>query len=184
MVLMSSVIIVHGTLGYPTENWFPWLKEQVEKSGHLASAIQFPTPEGQTLANWRSVFDSHYSQIGRETILVGHSLGVAFIFDILERAEEAVRGSFLVGGFVGAIGISEFDLLNHSFMNRTFDWARIKQNMGRGFIYHGNNDPYVPIGKCYEVAKELDVAPRVIENGGYLNALAGYTKFDVLWRDL
>ena len=73
-------VIIHGAYGNPSENWIPWLRESLEKLGEVI-VPEFPTPEGQSLENWRNVFDSS----DENTILIGHSLGPAFILDILER---------------------------------------------------------------------------------------------------
>ena len=41
---MANIFIIHGTEGYPEENWFPWLKKELEQKGHIVFVPQFPTP--------------------------------------------------------------------------------------------------------------------------------------------
>ena len=41
---MKNVIIIHGTEGYPEENWFPWLKKNLEERGYNVTVPQFPSP--------------------------------------------------------------------------------------------------------------------------------------------
>jgi hypothetical protein len=31
---MKTAIIIHGTGGSPDENWFPWMKTQLEEQGY------------------------------------------------------------------------------------------------------------------------------------------------------
>ena len=31
---MKTALIIHGAFGSPTENWIPWLKAELEKTGH------------------------------------------------------------------------------------------------------------------------------------------------------
>jgi predicted alpha/beta hydrolase family esterase len=181
---MTKVIIIHGSFGSPTENWFPWLKQRVVEAGQTAFVPTFPTPEQQSLENWRTVFEQQVGTISRDCLLVGHSLGVAFIFDLLERSIDPVRASFFVSGFVGELGDPQFDNVNRSFVCRDFDWKKIRSNMGKAFLYHGDTDPYVPLEKCKELSKRLQVKPNLIKNGGHLNAAAGYETFDALWSDL
>jgi len=99
------VVIVHGRYGSASRNWFPRLAERVRELGHEAIVPQFPTPTGQNLSRWLRVFDEQAGSLSCNTILVGHSLGVAFILRLLERTGEPIAGAFLVAGFLGARGL-------------------------------------------------------------------------------
>jgi uncharacterized protein len=180
----KRVIIIHGAYGYPDENWFPWLADQVERAGHLAYRPALPTPQGQELGNWRRQFAEQVGKLSPMTVLVGHSLGPGFILDLLERAPVPVQGTFLVGGFLGKLGLPDFDSVNESFVCRDFDWPRIRQNAGITRIYNSDNDPYVPLERGRELAALLGVELQVIRGGGHINAAAGFTKFDRLWVDM
>src|SRR3989344_4874506 len=95
---MANVFIIHGVGGYPEENWFPWLKKQLEQLGHNVVVPQFPTPENQTLSSWLEVLEQYKQFLTPATIFVGHSLGVPFVLNILEKYP--AKAAFLVAGFV------------------------------------------------------------------------------------
>jgi uncharacterized protein len=177
-------VIIHGAYGTPQENWFPWLFGQLKDQGLDAYLPQFPTPEGQTLDAWRAIFAERVGQLDESTILIGHSLGAGFILNLLEEAQVPVLGCFLVSGFVGLLGLPEFDAVNASFVEREFDWQRIKRNAGHVHVYNGDNDPYVPLSRGADIATHLGVTLQVIKGGGHINASAGYTTFNKLLNDI
>ena len=180
---MKKAFIIHGTYGNPEENWFPWLSKELEGEGYEVAVPAFPTPEDQTLDSWRSVFSEYENSLDPETILIGHSLGAAFILDILERTERPIRAAYLVAGFLSPLGNQKFDTLNSSFVERSFDWEMIKQNAEQIFVIASDNDPYVPEEHGYDIASRLETEPAIIENAGHFNTRSGYKTFDLL-RDM
>ena len=165
-----GVVIIHGTKASPESNWFQWLKQQIGD----AVVPRFPTPQGENLENWLKVLDEY--DIDENTVLVGHSIGPAFILQKLQRMNKPVKGIVLVSGFVGEIGIPDYDELNKTFFEN-LDWEKAKANAGKITVIYGANDPYVPLNMLESVAKNLGVEPIVIQDGKHLNSEAGYTEF-------
>jgi predicted alpha/beta hydrolase family esterase len=126
---MATVFLIHGAYGNDHENWLPYLKAELEKRGCRVYVPLFPTPKNQTLQNWLSVFKDYEKYIGPDTIFVGHSLGPAFILALLERLSQPVKACFLVASFLGEIGNPDFDTINKSFVQRDFDWQKIKKKL-------------------------------------------------------
>ena len=182
--VMATVVLVHGTYGSPTENWFPWLREQVLREGHSVKAPTFPTPDGQSLVAWKHQFDKQVGSLGPDCILVGHSLGALFMCALLDRAAKPIRASFFVSGFLDFLGNPEFDVPNATFVHEELNWPHVRKNAGKSFAYYGDSDPYIPKRMSEEFAAKLGVRPKVILGGGHLNEGAGYAKFDALWTDL
>lgn len=181
---MANIFIIHGTYGNPEGNWFPWLKEELEHLGQKVWIPRFPTPENQSLQNWIKVFDGYREYLNEETIVIGHNIGVAFLLDIIEELETPIKSAFFVSGFVGSLGNKKYDELNSSFIAPILDWTIIKSNCRKFVVFHSDNDPYVPLAKAEFVARRLGVNIKIIENGGHLNAEAGYTKFNELLEEV
>ena len=175
-----KVIIIHGSFGNPEENWFPWLKEELEKFGWTVSIPSFPTPEGQNLDSWTKTFEETEAGLDEETILVGHSLGPAFILNVLERIDKQVKACFFVSGFLGKLGNPEFDEINRTFTDREFYWKKIKENCPAFFVFHSDNDPYVSLEKAEELAQNLGTEVTIVQGAGHFNENGGYTKFPLL----
>jgi predicted alpha/beta hydrolase family esterase len=175
---MKNAFIIHGAVGHPQENWIPWLKSELEKLGYTVTVPQFPTPEGQSLANWQQVFEPYKKDITNETLIIGHSIAAAFILSVLEQIHTTVKGAFLVSGFIDNLGEEFFDNINHTFYKKQFNWDKIKKN--HIVLFHGDNDPYVPMERAMELSEKVGSLTEVIENGGHLNEKAGFKKFDLL----
>jgi uncharacterized protein len=172
---MARFFIIHGTKSDPHSNWFPWIKNKLESLGHEVHVPRFPTPNGQNLESWMKILKEYNVA---NSILIGHSLGVAFILTVIERFK--VEEAFLISGFLGDIGIKEYDRLNKSFATRVFDWNKIKKNCQRFHVISSDNDPYVNMEKSVELATKLGVKFEIIPNAGHINSESGYTKFDYL----
>jgi len=172
-----SFFIIHGSYGNPEENWFPWLKTELEKTGCSVFVPRFPTPEGQTLQNWLKVFGGYEKYLDKDSIVIGHSLGVPFLLSVLER--KPAKAAFFVAGFASLLG-NRFDQVNKTFVERNFDWTRIRKNCGKFYVFHSDNDPYVPLEKAEKLAKNLGTEIILVKNAGHFNEKAGYVKFDLL----
>lgn len=177
-----NVFIIHGAYGSPNENWIPWLKKELKQLGKEVIVPTFPTPRGQVLERWLEVFGNFEDKVGEETILIGHSIGATFLLSVLEKLQSPIHTSFLVSGFIGPLNNPKFDKINKTFAEKEFNWPKIRSNCQKFHIIHGDNDPYVLMGKAEELAKNLGVEVEVIKNGGHLNKSAGYTKFEYLIR--
>lgn len=175
---MRTIFIIHGVGGHPGENWFPWLKMELEKLGHRVIVPQFPTPEGQTLDNWLKVMNSYEADITADSLIVGHSLGVPFTLNILEK--HPMRAAFLVAGFFGKAG-NHFDESMKTFAQKSFDWGKIKEHCQDFLVFHSDNDPYIALKKGEELAAQLEVPITFVPGGGHFNSSSGYReKFPLL----
>ncbi len=114
-------------------------------------------------------------------MLVGHSLGAAFALRLVERAVEPVAGLLLAAGFIGALGLPDYDTINRSFFADPFNWAGIRERKGPVCrCWAGDDDPYVPLPRSQHVAEQLDVPLDVVPKGGHLNGETGFHAFPQL----
>ncbi|MFH1849652.1 MAG: alpha/beta hydrolase [archaeon] len=151
-------LIVHGAEGHPGENWFPWLRGELEKIGIIVRVPHFPQP--QSLGSWTRYLEAsgnpeghpEGSPAGKDSMLIGHSVGCAFILALLERFR--ARAAFLAAPFTGRLGIP-YDRINRSFVEREFNWEAIMQNCRSFFLYSSDNDPYVPLKHGFALAVRL-----------------------------
>ena len=174
-----NFFIIHGVYGNPQENWFPWLKKELEKKDCEAIVPKFPTPIGQSLESWLRIFKKYEDKINSETILIGHSLGAAFILNYLEQSEKKVNSAYLVAGYHYVLE-NQFKNMNKTFVDKKFNWSRIIENCGKFFVIGSDNDEFIPEDATRQLALNLDAELHIIHNGGHLNSKAGYDKFPEL----
>ena len=182
--IMKNIFMIHGAYGGSEENWFSWLRGELERNNYQVFVPNFPTPEGQNLENWMKVFAEYEYYFNEENIFIGYSLGAAFILSVLEKLEKPVKACFFASGFIDFLGNKDFDEINKSFVDKDFDWERIRENCRDFYIYHSDNDPYVPTGKARDLADRLGVDIKIVEGAGHFNHAAGYDKFEVLLEDV
>lgn len=176
--------MIHGSFGSPSENWMPWLRKNLEMNGVEVYAPQFPTDEMQTLKNWLKEFEKYKEFMNDKSIMIGHSLGPAFIFRVLERSDVRIKAAFLVAPFTRPLNIPKFDNANCTFMEKEFDWEKIRKNCQKFFIYGSDNDPYVKMSQESFVAEKTGGIFKVIPHAGHINESAGYKEFKELYEDI
>jgi len=179
-----KIFIIHGSYGNPEENWFPWLKKELEKLNYKVIIPKFPTPENQSLKSWMEVFDSYLKDLDKDTILIGHSLGPAFILNILEKINRPIKASFTVAGFVGKLDNRKFGKINSTFTEKEFNWEKIKENCPVFYFYNSIDDPYVSFSKGEELSKRLGGKLIKFKNAGHFNENAGFKQFPQLLDDI
>lgn len=181
----SEVFIFHGTEGYPEENWFPWLKQELEKKGYNVFVPQFPTPPvvPAKINEWFDVLKDYQDHINEDTILIGHSLGGIFTLRVLEQLKYPIRAAFLVGTPIGVRPILNYDRDN-SFSGFSFDWEDIKSKAKHFVVFQSDTDPYVGLANGEKLAEHLGVELNFVPNAGHFNAKAGYLKFEKLLEEV
>lgn len=182
---MKNAFIIHGTEGYPEENWFPWLKQELEKLNYTVFVPQFPSPPvvPAKINEWFDVLKNYEQYINEETIIIGHSLGGIFTLRILEKLEKPIKAAVLTGTPIGVKPILNYDRDN-AFSGFSFDWKSIVNKAHNFLVFQSDNDPYVSLGNGEELAKNLNVQLSFVPNAGHFNKRAGYTKFELLLEKL
>ena len=174
-----NFFIFHGVYASPNANWFPWLKSELDSEGFEVIAPVFSTPLNQSLESWLRTMEKYESKINGETVLIGHSLGAAFILSFLEKTRSKIKAAYLVAGFHKPLD-TPYDKLNKSFIDKKFDWSRIKNNCGKFYLFASDNDQYIPLEVSRELAGNVNGELTVIHEGRHLNKEAGFEKFPQL----
>lgn len=182
-----KIAIFHGTMGSPDGNWFPWLKEMFLGRADVIIP-RLPTPDGQHVRGWISATKEQVEGIKDVDVLIGHSCGASFLPHLLLNERLTPKHIFMISPFFKEIGLPDYDKLNASFflndgqINKICDYVKLKNI--KVHVFHGDDDPYVPISQAQYLADKLDISLHTIQNGGHLNTEFGFTKFPELYHAL
>ncbi|MBI2587603.1 serine hydrolase family protein [Candidatus Amesbacteria bacterium] len=164
--------MLHGTLGSPEGNWFPWLAGELEKLGHTTFRPQLP--KDQTPDNWLHAIGG---SVPPDAVIIAHSMSCLTACLYLQSAPAPIRSCFFVAGFARDLPVREpVKSLNLPFVQRSVDWAKVRRNCPKFVCFAGDNDPYVPMDIARDFASKLNAEFIVIPNGGHLNAEFGFTR--------
>jgi uncharacterized protein len=173
-----KAVIFHGWGGNSQENWFPWLKKELEKKGFEVIVPDLPDSDYPKQDKWLPVA-LKLTDYDENTVLIGHSLGTGLIMRILERIDKKVKAIFLVSAFDVDLGIDEIE----TFFYKSYDYDKIKKNAGKIYILNSDNDPYVPLNVAEQLSKKLKSKFIAFHNKEHLSAGTDNFKFPEL-RDM
>ena len=149
-----NFLILHGTLGSPEGNWFPWLAGELEKLGHRVLRPQLP--KRQTPDSWVKAIGESVEKLGGDTVIVAHSMSCLAACQYLQIRATPIHASFFVAGFATDLPVQEpVKSLNLPFVLRPVDWTKIKSNCFKFVCFAGDNVPNVPIVISRDFADKL-----------------------------
>lgn len=139
---MKNAVILHGTSGYPEENWFSWLKKELEKKGYKVWLPQLPDADRPNVDKYNPFMLSGW-KYDSDTLLIGHSSGAVEVLSLLQNLPEGItiNRAILVAGFIDDLNWAE---LKGLFIH-PFDWKKIKTKCKNFVFIHSDNDPFVPL---------------------------------------
>ena len=119
-------------------------------------------------------------QLPADCIMIGHSLGTPFILRLLEQ--QKAKAVFLAAGFTHLLGQPKYDTINKTFVEHPFDWKKIKSNCKKFYMFHGEDDPIVPIQESEEIARMTSGVLHIIPKGKHLSK--GFSTFPLLLQEI
>lgn len=181
---MKNVFLVHGSMGNPFENWFPWLEKELTKQKVLCCIPTFPTPENQNFESWAKLID-YYCSVGiinEDTIFIGHSCGAVCVIRYLIERKVKVRAIITVSGYNQFYSGNEYmDGLNSSFY---FDYENCDISVVTKISYAGDDDPFIPQEKLKEFSEKINSSYKLVNKAGHFNETAGCLTFEDILHEI
>lgn len=176
---MPKAFLFHGTGGHSKENWFPWMKTQLEERGYETVIPDFPDSDSPLPEKWYPVIDDLVDQVESDSIVIGHSLGGLIAFRFLERINTKINLAVAVSPTLGIMPIKYIEG-DHPFLEGGFNWEKIRSGANHFIVFHSDDDPFVCMANGEKAAEELGTELSFIPNSGHFNEKAGYLEFPQL----
>lgn len=133
---MENALILHGTGNNAEDNWFPWLKKELEDRGYKVWVPDLPEANNPNLERYNKFLLPKW-EFNEETVLIGHSSGAFAILGILQDLSKKVviKKVILVAGFVSDLGLRS---INELFL-KELNYNKIK-NQAEEFVFINSDD--------------------------------------------
>ena len=180
---ITKVYVVHGYTASSEQNWYPWLKNQLEENNVDVTVFDMPNSDAPNAHEWDEWLDNNITCCNESTILIGHSLGCIALLRYLNRCESSqrVRGIVLVSGFLEPVAaLPELD----SFSNTEIDFDKIINMAEHRLAISAPNDTIVAYEYTDRLSKYIDAKLITIEQGGHFIDKEGTTEFPALLNEL
>jgi predicted alpha/beta hydrolase family esterase len=166
---MKNALILHGTdFGKKQRqrfnNWFPWLKEKLEKLNHKVWVPELPKAwQPDLLTYWHFLKDFDF---GKDSVLIGHSSGGATVFGLLHKlpAKKKIKLAISVAGFYKDEG---WDC--EGLFSEEYNWPKIRKQAKKIHVIWSPNDPYIKKHQTDYLCQKLGIAPTIFPDQGHFN---------------
>lgn len=172
---MKKVLILHSWFSTPTNNWYTWLKEKLEKQGYDVNLPDLPELRSKA-PNMELILKDieALTFIDKETIVIGHSIGSLLAMRLAEKYH--FRKMILVSGW-------DFDDLTEGhvhFWKTKINHAVIKNNVKERVVVYSDNDPYFTTATAEDMSKRFEATFHLCKGGGHFTSKSGYSTFPQL----
>ncbi|MDO8513373.1 MAG: class I tRNA ligase family protein [bacterium] len=150
----ANFIILHGFTGSPKDNFFPWLRAELERRGYKVQAPELPETNNPKIDE-QVDFVVDKIKIDENSVILGHSLGAVVAMKVVERLKHPIAKLILAAGFI------EPTFKDHKRpFEKTFDWKfdfeKIKKNTGSTIYLRASNDYAVPFEQGDKISNLLN----------------------------
>jgi len=148
-----NFVLLHGYTGSPHDNFFPWLKKELEKRNFKVDVPELPNTKNPNIYKQVDYVLKNYN-FNENTVLLGHSLGTVVAMKVLEKLKKPIRKLVLAAGFCEPKFLDEKDPFKDLF-DWKFDFKKIKKNVLEVKLLRASNDSVVPQEQSERLQKNI-----------------------------
>lgn len=151
----QKAVIVHGYGFTPQDAWYQQAKTALEAAGFTVEVPALPNPTNPSFEAWMEVLVPLVASLGKDDVLVGHSLGGLMALHAWQRAGVSIGRLFLVAPLVGPIAPETWKAFAERHPDRDItevqrvhalplDWEVLTRAVTSANVLVSDNDTRVP----------------------------------------
>ncbi|MFH0852688.1 MAG: alpha/beta hydrolase [bacterium] len=145
--MSKRVFIIHCWDGHPEDNWYPWLKKELEKRDFEVQIPAMPNTSEPKIEVWIPFLAKLVGTADENTFFVGHSIGCQTIIRYLQTLPEGTKigGAVFVAGWydVRNLETEEEKIIAGPWVSEPRDDKKIRQTVNKSIAIFSDNDPFV-----------------------------------------
>lgn len=186
---MKRIFIIHRWDGKPEGDWYPWLKNELEKKGFFVEVPSMPDTSEPKMEKWVSFLKKTVGKVDENTFFVGHSIGCQTILRYIEslKNNEKVGGCVFVAGWFNLDNLEDEEVRKvvKPWIETLLDFDKIKKKVKKIIVFISNNEPYGFVKENAKIFIEKLGAKVIIEKErGHFTEDDGIKKVDAVLKEV
>ncbi len=178
----TKVLIIHGLGSNSNENWFQWLKKELEKNNYEVIVPDMPDSEKPVLKIWLQELEKIVFDFTEEDIIVSHSLGSSAAMNLIQKMNLKINKLFLVAPAteflfqdkgvrdnIESASTEDNKKFTKEFLSAKIDYKKIESNIHKIYAYFSDDDPYISLNQKKDLAKVLEADYKIFKNKGHFS---------------
>ena len=181
--MKKRAFIIHGWGASPRDDWFPWLKGELEQEGFEVFVPEMPNTEEPKIEEWVPFLADLVGEPDENTYFVGHSIGCQTITRYLEKFDNVkVGGIVFVAGWFNLVNLEtkEEEEIAKPWTETPINLEKVKNNSKKIVAIFSDNDPVAPLSDNEIFKKELDAEIIIEHNKGHFNKSDGVIELPIV----
>lgn len=165
--MKQRVFVVHGWAATPDMEWFPWLKNELERRGVEVFIPMMPDTYCPVIDAWVDTLRDTVGTLRETDMFVGHSIGCQTIMRYLERETgDAIKGFICVAGWFTLRNLENEveELIAKSWVEAPIDFDAVRRIAGPITAIFSDTDPYVELSHNRDIFEHQLGARIIIEH--------------------
>ena len=175
---MKRIFIIHGWGYTPRNNFYPWLKSELEKLGYEVFCPAMPDTDTPVIEAWVDHLKELVGTPDKNTHFIGHSIGCQTILRYLETVSTPVGKAVFVAGWFDLKNMEskEEEDIAEPWIKTPIDIAKVKRVLPSSTLIISDNDPFGAFEENKKRFAELGSKIVVLHDAGHFTKDDGYTK--------